>query len=71
MLKLRKKKEIRQKRAHKKEREEYWFNPVTGFYLKASPNTGKILGIFVAPINGSNVNEKGDFNIIHSDSFSI
>ena len=43
----------------------------TGFYLKASANTGRILGIFVAPINSSNVNEKGDFNIIHSDSFSI
>ena len=43
----------------------------TGFYLKASANAGSIQAIYVKPINGSNVNEKGDFNIISNNSFSI
>ncbi len=43
----------------------------TGFYLEANANKGSIQAIFLTPINGSNVDEKGDFNIISKNSFSI
>ncbi len=43
----------------------------TGFYMRANSTKGNIQDIFVTPINGSSVNQKGDFNIISSDSFSV